>query len=204
MEDYKMPDGLPKIYAVDFDGTLCVDKYPDIGEPNLSLIDFLLSEQRRGAKLILWTNRQNEYLEAAIDFCKIYDLIFDTINANIPEAIDRYGTDCRKVFAHVYIDDKSISKNLFHLPYREDNDIELTGDITSDNYKISMELKSNKILDVKERFYQTAKAIISINSKDNETANVSANITENGDYIDSDDAVFNANGELILNTKNGG
>ena len=29
------------IIAVDFDGTLCTNKYPDIGEPNKNLIAYL-------------------------------------------------------------------------------------------------------------------------------------------------------------------
>ena len=35
-----------QIIAVDFDGTLCVDCYPDIGTPNLPLI-FLLNTFRQ-------------------------------------------------------------------------------------------------------------------------------------------------------------
>lgn len=30
-----------KIIAVDFDGTLCVNKYPEIGDPNKELIAYL-------------------------------------------------------------------------------------------------------------------------------------------------------------------
>lgn len=32
------------IIAVDFDGTLCTNKYPDIGEPNKNLIAYLKKE----------------------------------------------------------------------------------------------------------------------------------------------------------------
>lgn len=44
-------------YAVDFDGTLCENAYPEIGAPNLPLIDKLISCRRLGAKIILWTCR---------------------------------------------------------------------------------------------------------------------------------------------------
>lgn len=36
------------IIAVDFDGTLCENKYPEIGEPNMELIDFLMNCQLNG------------------------------------------------------------------------------------------------------------------------------------------------------------
>ena len=45
----------PTTYAVDFDGTLCENAYPEIGAPNLPLIDKLISRRRLGAKIILWT-----------------------------------------------------------------------------------------------------------------------------------------------------
>lgn len=40
----------PTTYAVDFDGTLCENAYPEIGAPNLPLIDKLISRRRLGAK----------------------------------------------------------------------------------------------------------------------------------------------------------
>ena len=45
-----------KIIAVDFDGTLCENKWPAIGEPNTELIDYLKTEMDRGSKLILGGN----------------------------------------------------------------------------------------------------------------------------------------------------
>ena len=37
-----------EIIAVDFDGTLCNDCYPDIGKPNLPLIELLKALKREG------------------------------------------------------------------------------------------------------------------------------------------------------------
>jgi hydroxymethylpyrimidine pyrophosphatase-like HAD family hydrolase len=42
-----------KIIAVDFDGTLCANKYPKIGAPNVTLIRHLIEQRQQGAKLIL-------------------------------------------------------------------------------------------------------------------------------------------------------
>ena len=35
----------PNIIAVDFDGTLCENKFPEIGEPNKPIIDYLKKKQ---------------------------------------------------------------------------------------------------------------------------------------------------------------
>ena len=44
-----------QIIAVDFDGTLCFSKWPDCGEPNQALINYLKKWKSDGNKLILWT-----------------------------------------------------------------------------------------------------------------------------------------------------
>ena len=36
-----------KIIAVDFDGTLCTNKYPEIGDPMYGTISYLLKEKRK-------------------------------------------------------------------------------------------------------------------------------------------------------------
>ena len=96
------------IIAVDFDGTLCENKYPEIGKPNSVLIDDLKMRKDNGAKLILWTCRVGDRLEQAIDWCQEQGLIFDAVNQNLPEIVESFGGDCRKVFAHEYIDDRNI------------------------------------------------------------------------------------------------
>lgn len=96
------------IIAVDFDGTLCKDAWPEIGEPNKSLIDFLLSVRPFGNKIILWTCRDGELLDQAVNWCRDRGLIFDAINDNVPEVIERFGGNSRKIFADIYIDDKAI------------------------------------------------------------------------------------------------
>jgi trehalose-6-phosphatase len=96
-----------QIIAVDFDGTLCTDSYPQIGIPNLPLIDLLRRMREQGKQVILWTCRCGELLEQAVDWCKRFGLEFDAVNENVPETMARYGTESRKISADVYIDDKS-------------------------------------------------------------------------------------------------
>lgn len=95
------------IIAVDFDGTLCKNQYPEIGEPNNALIEYLKMRQKMDNKLILWTCRVGDKLEQAIDWCQDRGLIFDAVNQNLPEIVESFGGDCRKIFAHEYIDDRN-------------------------------------------------------------------------------------------------
>jgi hypothetical protein len=103
----------PTTYAVDFDGTLCENAYPEIGAPNLSLIDKLISRRRLGAKVILWTCREGELLTRAVEFCRCYGLEFDAVNDNTEELKRAYGTNPRKIGADYYIDDKAMPPDLF-------------------------------------------------------------------------------------------
>lgn len=105
-----------KIIAVDFDGTLFEDKWPEIGEPNKELIEYLKIRQALGDKIILWTCRCGKDLINAVEKCEKHELIFDEVNENLPEAIEKFGNNSRKIFAHEYIDDKNICANQEHWP----------------------------------------------------------------------------------------
>lgn len=107
--------GRSEIIAVDFDGTLCENVWPGIGDPNLDLIEHLKLKKSQGAKIILWTCRADEELKEAVDFCSRYGLAFDAINENLPEIIKLFGKDTRKIFANTYIDDRA--STVFRLPY---------------------------------------------------------------------------------------
>lgn len=96
-----------KIIAVDFDGTLCENKWPEIGAPKKEIIVYLKSRQKQGDKLILWTCRVGEMLEKAVRWCKERGLTFDAVNENLPEIIESFGSDTRKIFANEYIDDRN-------------------------------------------------------------------------------------------------
>lgn len=102
---------LPKIVAVDFDGTLVKDSFPEIGEPIKGMFRLCKSLKDAGVKLILWTSRDNDSpqrnLDAAVDFCEKQGLTFDAVNRNIPEVISLFHNDTRKVHADLYLDDKS-------------------------------------------------------------------------------------------------
>lgn len=107
------------IYAVDFDGTLSLGRWPEVGEQNKPLFEFLIREQEAGAKIILWTNRHGGLLMGAIEYCAHRGLRFDAVNENLPEIIELYDADSRKISADVYIDDKALNpfqSNLITVP----------------------------------------------------------------------------------------
>lgn len=101
-----------RIIAVDFDGTLCENRYPDIGEPNNDIIDRIKKCQMKGDRIILWTCRCDEALDAAVRWCaERHGLIFDAINENIPGVVAAYKSDSRKICADLYIDDRAVNVN---------------------------------------------------------------------------------------------
>ena len=103
-----MYNSRPRIIAVDFDGTLCENKYPDIGAPIPRVIEFVKRQKADDNIIILWTCRAGQQLADAVTWCKNQGLIFDYINENVKENVAMYGGDTRKVFADVYIDDKTL------------------------------------------------------------------------------------------------
>lgn len=100
------------IYAIDFDGTLCTDKFPSIGEEIPARVETVKQLKKMGHKIILWTSRKNDshgnHLDAAIEWCKERGLTFDAVNENLPEIQSQWGGDTRKVFCDFYIDDKNL------------------------------------------------------------------------------------------------
>lgn len=108
---------MPKIIAVDFDGTLCEHRFPEIGIENPHAFDWLSRFQKAGAKLILYTMRSDkrsngvsaeghpatrDYLSEAVEWCRARGMLFWGVNEN-PE--QKSWTDSPKVYAHRYIDD---------------------------------------------------------------------------------------------------
>lgn len=95
------------IIAIDFDDTICLNSWPEVGEEIPGAIETIKKISKYNI-IILWTCRVGEPLKTAIDFCLSRGIEFDYINENVPELIEKYGSDCRKITADIYIDDKSI------------------------------------------------------------------------------------------------
>ena len=95
------------IIAIDFDGVLVNDRFPEIGEPDWEMVSAVWRLGFTKHELILWTSRVNERLEEAVQWCKGYNLKFTCVNSNTPSNLAEYGTDPRKAFADIYIDDRA-------------------------------------------------------------------------------------------------
>lgn len=104
-----------RVIAVDFDGVLCEDQWPQIGPEKKDIIELAKYRKQTGAALILWTCRCGEQLDEAVSWCRERGLEFDAVNENLPERVAFYGSESRKISADEYWDDKA--RGLFGLLY---------------------------------------------------------------------------------------
>ena len=97
------------VLAVDFDGTIVLSAWPEIGEPIPGAIDTLRQWHQEGHHIIIWTCRAGPELEACREWLDAHGVRYDAINCNLPERIEFYGgSDTSKVSADLYIDDKAV------------------------------------------------------------------------------------------------
>lgn len=106
-----------KAIAIDFDGCLCTEAFPAVGQPNWPVIEKAKQEQQSGAGLILWTVREGPLLQAAVDACREWGLEFDAVNESLPDWIEAYNNRPRKVGASEYWDDKGITPSTLNGTY---------------------------------------------------------------------------------------
>lgn len=95
--------------AVDFDGTIVTHKYPNIGEEIPFAVDTLKMLRNDGHKLILWSVREGELLDAAVQWCRDRGLEFYAVNRDYPEeTTDNNPHFSRKLKADMFIDDRNL------------------------------------------------------------------------------------------------
>ena len=93
--------------AVDFDGTIVEDAYPNIGKARMFAFETLKALQDDGHRLILWTYRHGRSLDEAVAFCKSNGIEFYAANKNYPEEeFDKSRSP--KILADIFIDDRNI------------------------------------------------------------------------------------------------
>lgn len=96
-----------KTIAVDFDGTIVEHAYPGIGKEMLFALATLKALNEKGHRLILWTIREGELLQEAVDYCKDNGVEFYAVNRNYPE--EDYATmENRKILVDIFIDDRNV------------------------------------------------------------------------------------------------
>ncbi len=97
------------IIAVDFDGTIVTHKYPAIGEEIPFAIDTLKMLRQDGHKLIMWSVREGELLDQAVQWCKDRGLEFYAVNRDYPEETTENNPHfSRKLKVDIFIDDRNL------------------------------------------------------------------------------------------------
>ena len=96
-----------QIIAVDFDGTIVEDAYPQIGKPMMFAFETMKMLQEKGHRLILWTYRSGPRLDDAVRFCEENGVYFYAVNCSFPgeEFNDNMS---RKIHADLFIDDRNV------------------------------------------------------------------------------------------------
>ena len=95
--------------AVDFDGTIVRHRYPAIGEelPFATETLRMLMEDRH--RLILWSVREGELLDEAVEWCRQRGVEFYAVNRDYPEEdITKNVHFSRKLKVDLWIDDRNI------------------------------------------------------------------------------------------------
>lgn len=95
--------------AVDFDGTIVDHEFPKIGKTKPFAFEALKELEKKGHRLILWTYRHGEHLDAAVEFCKENGIEFYAVNKSYPEEQFDPETTSRKLDCDMFIDDRDVS-----------------------------------------------------------------------------------------------
>jgi len=99
------------VIAVDFDGTIVEDRYPEIGEERPFATEVLRKFIQKRHKLVLWTVRNGKLLDEALKWCEERGVQFYAVNSDSPEMMkeERSKYHSYKLNADVFIDDKNVS-----------------------------------------------------------------------------------------------
>ena len=98
--------------AIDFDGTCVEHDYPAVGMDVAGAAETLRQLQAKGHRLILYTMRSGELLEAAVEWFRSHNIEFWAINEN-PE--QRTWSASPKVYADYYIDDAALGTPIIYI-----------------------------------------------------------------------------------------
>ena len=95
--------------AVDFDGAIVEDRYPEIGPEVAFATDTIKMLIKDRHKVILWTIREGKLLEEAVEWCRKRGIEFYAVNKDYPEERQEYNNHfSRKIKAEVWIDDRNV------------------------------------------------------------------------------------------------
>lgn len=95
--------------AVDFDGTIVEHRYPQIGKEIPFAIQTLLKLQEERHQIILWSVREGELLDEAVEWCRERGLEFYAVNRDYAEEVASENRHfSRKLKVDLFIDDRNL------------------------------------------------------------------------------------------------
>lgn len=94
--------------AVDFDGTIVEDRYPEIGKERPFATATLRRLMEDGHKPILWSVREGELLREAVEWCERKGVCFISVNKDFDEDDTGSRHYSRKLKADLFIDDRNV------------------------------------------------------------------------------------------------
>ena len=97
------------LIAVDFDGTIVEHRYPEIGPEIPFAVQTLRMLSAERHKLILWSVREGELLDEAVNWCRERGIEFYAVNRDYPEeTLTNNDHFSRKLKVDVFIDDRNL------------------------------------------------------------------------------------------------
>ena len=94
--------------AIDFDGTIVEHRYPEIGAEIPFAIETLKMLIKERHRLILWSVREGELLEEAVEYCRQRGVEFYAVNKDYPEEKKTDKGYTRKLKVDMFIDDRNL------------------------------------------------------------------------------------------------
>lgn len=97
------------LIAVDFDGTIVEHRYPEIGPELPFAIETLKMLIKDHHRLILWSVREGQLLEEAVNWCRERGVEFYAVNRDYPEEEKEKNQHfSRKLKVDLFIDDRNL------------------------------------------------------------------------------------------------
>ncbi len=95
--------------AVDFDGTIVEHRYPEIGKEIPFAVATIKQLIREGHLLILWSVREGELLDEAVEWCRAKGIEFYAVNSDYPDEDETLSKKIsRKLKVDLFIDDRNV------------------------------------------------------------------------------------------------
>jgi hypothetical protein len=99
------------IIAIDFDGTIVEDRFPDVGKMIPGAREAINQLYADGYTIIIWSCRTGIKKARAIEWLVMNGIKFHYFNKSCPGNVAFHGgKDTRKVYASLYIDDRMLFK----------------------------------------------------------------------------------------------